>query len=129
MKENGKVIELKGDIAVVKMERKNKCEKCGLCEKIAGRDPFIEVKNKIDAKIGDEVEVEIKEDDLLKISIFIFGFPLLGFILGIISSYFCKNITLKIVVFLVFLLSFWIAGFKKGKNYAENTKPHIVSKI
>jgi len=129
MKEQGKVIELKGDIAVVKMQKKNKCEKCGLCEKIAGREPFLEVKNKIGAKIGDEVEVEIKEDDLLKISIFIFGFPLLGLILGIISSYFLKNITLKIVVFIVFLLSFWISGFKIGKNYGDKTKPHIISKI
>jgi positive regulator of sigma E activity len=129
MKEKGKVVEKKGEIAVVMMEDSDKCERCGLCKKIVPREPLIEAENKINADIGDNVFVEIDEDILFKISLFVYGFPLIGFILGIIFSYFLKILLLKILVFLFFFVFFWITGFKKVKIYGEKTKPKIISKI
>ena len=85
--------------------------------------------NVIKAVPGDIVEVEINEDDLFKISLFIYGFPLLGFVTGVISAYFLENVFLKVIIFLFFLFFFWIAGFKKGRIYGEKAKPKIVSKI
>ena len=129
MKEKGKVVKKEGKIAIVIMENKDKCERCGLCKKIIPREPLIEVENRINAEVGDDVFVEIDEDILFKISLFIYGFPLIGFILGIIFSYFLKILLLKILVFLLFFIFFWIIGFKKVKIYEEKTKPKIVSKI
>lgn len=129
MKEKGKVIKVNGEKAVVLMENTaGRCEKCGLCKKISGRGPFLEVKNSKGMKEGDKVEVEIKEDDLLNISIFIFGFPLAGFVLGIISVSFIRNILLKIIVFLLFLVFFWVIGFRKGQKYGEKRRPEIILK-
>ncbi len=129
MKEKGKVIEKKEKMAVVLMEDREKCEKCGLCKKIIPREPLIEVENKINADIGDNVLVEIDDEALFKISVFIYGFPLTGFILGIIFSYFLKIVFLRVIIFLFFFVFFFIIGFKKGKFYGEKSKPKIVSKI
>ncbi len=123
MKETGKVVEVKGDRAVVMMERSGKC---GLCSKITGRQHILEVKNKEGVKEGDTVEIEIKEENLLKVCIYIYGFPLLGFIFGTIGTFFLKNIQLKFITFLAFFLSFWIAGFKKAKDYGEKAIPRIL---
>ncbi|MCM8818792.1 MAG: SoxR reducing system RseC family protein [Candidatus Omnitrophica bacterium] len=128
MKEIGKVVEINENAAVVLMEEKEKCKTCNLCKKILPREPKIEAENIIRASVGDIVEVEIDEDALFKISVFIYGFPLLGFILGVILSYFLKIAFLKIIVFLIFLTSFWTFGFQKGKKYGLKTKPKIVSK-
>jgi len=123
MKETGKVVEVKGDRAVVMMERSGKC---GLCSKITGRQHILEVKNKEGVKEGDTVEIEIKEENLLKVCIYIYGFPLLGFIFGMIGAFFLKNIQLKFITFFAFFLSFWIAGFKKAKDYGEKAIPRIL---
>ncbi len=123
MKETGKVVEVKGDRAVVMMERSGQC---GLCSKITGRQHILEVKNKEGVKEGDTVEIEIKEENLLKVCIYIYGFPLLGFIFGTIGTFFLKNIQLKFITFLAFFLSFWIAGFKKAKDYGEKAIPRIL---
>ena len=123
MKETGKVVEVKGDRAVVMMERSGQC---GLCSKITGRQHILEVKNKEGVKEGDTVEIEIKEENLLKVCIYIYGFPLLGFIFGTIGTFFLKNIQLKFITFFAFFLSFWIAGFKKAKDYGEKAIPRIL---
>ena len=123
MKETGKVIKVKGDRAVVMMERSGKC---GLCSKITGRQHILEVKNKEGVKEGDTVEIEIKEENLLKVCIYIYGFPLLGFIFGMIGAFFFKNIQVKFITFFAFFLSFWIAGFKKAKDYGEKAIPRIL---
>lgn len=129
MKEKGKVIEVRENMAMVLMEETEKCKGCNLCKKIIPRQPIISAKNLIGANIGDIVEVEIDEDVLFKISLFIYGFPLLGFLLGVIISYLIKNFYLKFPVFFFFLIFFWIYGFKKGKNYSEKVKPKIIKKL
>ncbi|MFN4227650.1 MAG: SoxR reducing system RseC family protein [Candidatus Ratteibacteria bacterium] len=129
MKEIGKVLEVNGNSAIVLMEEKEKCKSCNLCRKILPREPKIEAENIIKAKVGDIVEIEIDENILFKISVFIYGFPLLGFILGIFLSYFLNIVFLKVMVFLIFFTLFWIFGFQKGKKYSQKAKPKIVSKI
>jgi len=129
MKETGKVIEVKGEMAVVMIERSGKCEKCGLCSKITERQPILEVKNKEGVKEGDTVEIEIKEENLLKVSIFIYGFPLLGFILGIFFSQLFKNNFLKVFSFLSLFIFFFYFGFKKGESYSKSVKPEITGKV
>jgi positive regulator of sigma E activity len=129
MKERGKILEVKENMAVVLMEEKEKCKSCGLCKKIISRQLVIEAENKIKAETGDIVEVEISEDDLFKISLFIYGFPFVGFVLGTVSAYFLKNIFLKFIIFLFFLIFFWILGFKKGEIYGKTAKPKIISKL
>jgi len=129
MREKGKVIKKKGEVAIVMVENRNKCERCALCKKIIPREPLIEAENKINAEIGDNVFIDIDDDTLFKIVVFIYGFPLIGFILGIIFSYFLKILVLKILTFFLFFIFFWIIGFKKVKIYEKKAKPKIVSKI
>lgn len=125
MIEKGKIIEIKGNYAVVLMEEKERCKGCGLCKKILHRQPILEVENNVNAKVGDSVEVLIDEDFLLKMSIYIYGLPLLGFLLGIFISYFMEGI-LKILLFLSLFISFSIYGFKKGKKISEKVRPKII---
>ncbi|MCM8772792.1 MAG: SoxR reducing system RseC family protein [Candidatus Omnitrophica bacterium] len=128
MIEKGKVIEIKGNNAFVLIEEKEKCKNCNLCKKIIPRQPIIEAENYIKANIGENVEIEINEDYLLKIFLYIYGIPLTGFILAALISYFLKT-PFKIFIFLSILIIFWILGFKKGKKLSEEIKPKIIKKI
>ncbi len=128
MEEKGKVIGVKGNIAVIEMERNEKCDKCGLCRKTLGRTPFIEVKNKINAEVGEEVIVKIDEKIFLKIISLIYGMPVLGLICGSFFSYFLTIPSLKVICILFFLLVFWYSGFKIAEKYGKDKRGEIISK-
>lgn len=127
MKEKGKVIEVKENKAIVLMEKNERCEKCGICNKLIERQPFIEAENEINAKEGDSVIVEIDEDLFLKICLFIYGMPLIGLITGVVFSSFLKDLFLKVFFFIFFLGLFWYTGIKLGEKYGKNKKPKIIS--
>ena len=59
MKEVGVVHKTKGSFAVVRFERKTACENCNMCLK-PREEMYVELrlKNKLNAKVGDIVEVE-----------------------------------------------------------------------
>ena len=61
---------MKRNIGVVLKQEKERCRNCRLCKKIVEREPTIEAENKINAKVGDKVIVEINENVFLKISFF-----------------------------------------------------------
>jgi len=126
MEGKGRIIELKGNIGIVLMEGKGGCKNCKVCKKMVEREPVIEAENIVNAKFGDKVVVKIDENILLKISFFLYGMPLIGFIAGIIFSYILNSILLKIISFFSILLFFWYTGFRIAENYGKNNKPQII---
>ena len=89
MAEKGKVIELNGEFATVSMTRKEACAKCRAC--IAGmteKEMIIEAENECYANIGDWVDVEVSPDGFISALFVVYGLPLIGFLVGLIPSYF-----------------------------------------
>jgi sigma-E factor negative regulatory protein RseC len=72
--------------AMVRLERKSLCERCGICS-VGGKDfMLMEVDNLKEARVGDKVRIETPPGKILKISFMVFMVPLLGLLLGIFSG-------------------------------------------
>jgi len=87
MKEIGKVIEVKGKVARVEMERTSACGKCRACSK--GDDTnkmYIEAHNGIGAKEGDLVGVDLETKKVLKAAMIIYFIPLVALVLGVVAG-------------------------------------------
>lgn len=91
IEETGIVTKVDGIIAKIIVQRRGVCEGCaarGVCDP-SDEGMEIEALNPVQAKIGQKVKVAIKPQTYLKGTIFVYGFPLLAFIAGIIIG---KNI-------------------------------------
>lgn len=130
MKEKGQIIEVKGKLAVVRMQksRTGACSNCGLCKTGSGSGLYLEAENSVGAREGEVVIVEISGQDILAASCLIYGIPLVGFILAVILSGLVAASWLKVIIFLVFLGGAWYAGTWQADSYASRHKPVIVAR-
>ena len=82
----GVVSKLDGDEAEVQIKRVSGCG--GNCDHCGGscESAFhgLRVKNTIDAKIGETVQIEFRESESMKASLIIYLIPLAGFLLGLL---------------------------------------------
>ncbi|MBN1883345.1 MAG: SoxR reducing system RseC family protein [Deltaproteobacteria bacterium] len=80
--ETGKVIEAKDGTALVLVERSAACQGCaaqGVCHTLGGgTDARITVNNDLNAKVGDLVELSIRESSLVSASFIVYMVPVAG---------------------------------------------------
>lgn len=95
MKEIGFVHKVKGSTATVRFERKTACENCNMCLK-PKEEMYVELKlkNTLNAKVGDKVEVTMGQRAVLTASFIVYVFPL---------------IVMSIVITCTFKLEVWIS--------------------
>lgn len=100
MAEKGQVIELKNDLAIVKMSRTEACAKCGACKKgMAENEMLIEAVNECNANIGDWVEIDLESKDFLKAMGIMYGIPLICLMFGFVLGYACfKSISYNEII-------------------------------
>lgn len=88
MTEVGEVVRIKGDMAVVRIQRSSACRHCGACGLGAGPDDMLlTLPNSLNAKPGDLVEVSLESGQLLKASAITYLIPLVALIVGVIVGY------------------------------------------
>lgn len=82
MQEEGRIIKVEGNRAKVALAPKEACQSCKLCH--AGRqgEMIIQVENPIGARVGDQVKLEIEAEEVLRSAFLLYGFPLLGLLIG-----------------------------------------------
>ena len=130
MIESGEVAEIKGDKALIYLQRGGDCKRCGICALNKEGKPTIRVSNGVGAKLGDRVEVLIPEGLISKLGFFVFIFPLIIFLLsyGILWQLTGREITGAIGGGIAFLLSFyglWLYN-KKLTQIKRETLPYIL---
>ncbi len=76
----GRVVQTDGDILMVCFSRLDACGSCGMCG--GGRDDAM-VKIKGIAQVGDMVEVDMPDAQVLKVSTIAYLMPLLALLLGL----------------------------------------------
>ena len=87
MIERGVIIESDGLRARVSLPRESECSRCGKCGLgLEGGEMILEAENRLGARPGDRVEVELPERDPLLAALLLFGLPLLGMLLGVIAG-------------------------------------------
>ncbi len=91
MERYGRVLEAKGDKALVLMKRHTACENCGRCGGILGgpdvKDSQVEVKNLVGAEQGQLVRVEIEDRTVLLMSFVVYMVPALALVIGLLLGY------------------------------------------
>lgn len=88
MKEIGVVHTIKGKMATVRFERKTACENCNMCLK-PREEMYVELrlKNVLNAKVGDKVEVTMGKRAVLTASFIVYVLPLVTMAIALICTY------------------------------------------
>ncbi len=84
----GIVIKTEGMTAIVKVEKKDACEDCGVGDSCKSTDEGINIEalNHVHAKVGQTVRISLKPYTYLKGSMLVFGMPVVLFIAGAIAG-------------------------------------------
>lgn len=139
MGEKGEVIELKNNLAIIKMIRTEACSKCGACKNgMAKNEMIIEAKNLCEADIGDWVEIDLQSQDFLKAVGIMYGIPLILLIFGFVLGYVTLSYTpyksyseiISFFVGIIFMLFSYIWIRKNESNWKkQNFSPVAVKKV
>ena len=130
--EQGLVIEVIDDVAKIRVGRHSDCTNCGACP---GSDiVIISANNKLGAKVGQRVDFEVKEVNVLIGAFTVFVLPLItafvGVLLGrLIGKYIGSNINVFQIAggIIAFLLSMIIVKlFDKAATGSEKSQPTII---
>lgn len=110
--ETGVVVQEKGNYVVVKLSRKEACDKCRACMAgIEGKDMFIEADNACNAKLGDEVGISLEQSSFLSAVFIMYTIPLVGLFIGIGLGYYIGDVLeINWVEYLSVLIGFVFLG-------------------
>ena len=91
MTEQGKVIKIEKNEAVVRVQRKSACASCGMCA-MKPKDSHIDVRveNALEAKEGDLVQIKLESGSVAKISLLVYILPLAFAVAGMLTGIFCR---------------------------------------
>lgn len=134
MEEIGTVIEIKGQKAVVAINRTSTCSSCpgGSVCNLTETEAKVEAINNVNAKVGDTVKISIKTNSYLKATICIYGIPSIMLIIGAIigkeylSKFFSTydpDIVSAFSGFVFFVFSFFIV--KALTKRFEGKRDHL----
>lgn len=128
MKQIGNVVETKGNIAIIEVDRKSACD---MCENAANcvekcKKVYATAQNLVNADVGDTVEIETETHRVLINSVIVFLFPIFLAIGSYFLSdlFFAENVS---VVITFFVLVFSMFAFSLGLN--KFSKKKVISKI
>ncbi len=80
MKETGKVVGFRNGLVEVEVRRTEQCGRCGRCGHFSLANPtlIVEARPAGTMKVGDVVELELRDRDFLTLSFLMYIMPLLG---------------------------------------------------
>lgn len=85
IREEGMVEEVIRGTARIRVGRSSACATCesrGSCHAGSERDMLVEVQNRLQAGVGDRVEISVPSGALLKLSILVYLLPIIALIIG-----------------------------------------------
>jgi sigma-E factor negative regulatory protein RseC len=89
LREQGIVEKIASQRAVVRIQPSSACAGCearGACQVHGDKKLLVDVKNDLEAKVGDTVEISMPSGSVLKVSLLVYALPILGLILGALSG-------------------------------------------
>ena len=118
---------------------------CGLCGKTQGcgnsiwgkvfsfKKRKIQIRNNINAKVGEKVKLVIEENYLLKTSLLLYGVPLFSLFAGMIASEYFLEVANDLIVFFGGVLGFSVGiillKFITAQNHTRLFSEAILAKI
>ncbi len=87
MKEQGTVIEIKGNEAIVEIAPHDKCTKCCSCGAGKPRRFTVSGENAKGLAVGDRVEVDVATSSMMRVYLLLYGLPLVVFVAAVLLLY------------------------------------------
>lgn len=134
--ESARVIRRDGNRVVLELQRGSACGHCemsqgcgtGALGRLLGKRlrPLV-IETDQDYRPGDEVELALPEASLVRASLLVYGFPLLGMLLGglLASAIGASDWLVAVAVFAGFLAGFVCAAFSTSRLEQRGMAPHI----
>jgi sigma-E factor negative regulatory protein RseC len=86
----GIVLEVKDEIAKVKISRHSECSNCGACP--GDNAMILNASDPIGTKVGQHVEIEPKETNMIKAAFVVYVLPLIAVSGGIYLGYYVSSV-------------------------------------
>ena len=108
MREMGVVTEINGKTAVVSVDKKDECSRCGLClfQEGTNKAEFF-VRSEADVSVGDTVEIERSEKGKFAGAVLAFLVPLLLIGLAVAINYLFIKSEIWILILSVIMIALW----------------------
>jgi len=141
LREIGIVSEILGDQAIVHTQSQLACSSCqqvdscgnGIIEKyFSGKVFSIQLSNHINAKVGDQVEIQVAKSSVTKASVIVYLLPLVGLIsFALMASFFFQDEkTIIFIALLGLILSLFVTKFYNSRMFnSELSLPKMVSVV
>jgi len=126
MQETGRIIEINGEMAKVEVAQREICHRCpseNFCRLATGDSRQIEAVNKIGAKPGDIVKIEIGSGRILTGAFIVYILPIVALLAGgVLTEWFGGSqnmaiitgmIALGVSFLIIWILNKWIARSRK----------------
>ena len=133
--EQGIVEKINRNTAYVKVIKSSSCKHCSEKDScsVSNRNMIIEVKNSLNAKEGDQVEVSVPEGTFVKLSLMVYIFPIAALMIGALLGSFISarlktdpSVTSVIMGALFLALSFLgLKGFEKKNKAGDKYFPRM----
>ena len=87
--EEGVIEKIVKEKAVVRIRKSSACAQCesrGACQVLSDRAVHVEVKNDLDASVGDCVQLSVPAGSLIKLSLLVYFFPVVALLVGALAG-------------------------------------------
>ena len=131
MEQSGIVVDVldNGD-ALVRFKRTSACGPCHACFRLGSDEADITIENKLQAKVGDEVEISIHGKTMMQSSMIAYGIPLIFLIVGVCLGSLISEIAALLIGISATLLSFLVLKFlDKTLRNINRFKPKMIKII
>lgn len=123
VEEHGKVLSVKGDVAIVQVDRGTGCDSCitkEFCKNLSRNDEMIiEATNQVGAKAGEHVELLFNPGEMIKAGMLFYLIPMITFIAGVILGQNIDTGLNKDLVSLILGLAFLVFTYTGIRVYGK----------
>ena len=124
MRESGKVVKILQDSKIeIEMRSTAGCNKCGLCRIGLNDKAYLTAKTDLNVSIGDTVEVEMSEKEVVLVAFLVFILPLILFFIG----YAFLGYIFAGIVLASYYLVLWL--YDRDSQKKEKFLPFVTRKI
>ncbi|WP_459838551.1 SoxR reducing system RseC family protein [Halanaerobaculum tunisiense] len=129
MKEIGEVIDCTANKAIIKIQRHSACSNCkkdcNMAESHETDELVVEVDNKVEATVGQKVELEMEGMNLVSAALLVYLFPLVS----IVAGYFLGDWIIESGIGGSLILALLAVGVIKIVGGKESFEPEIIDII
>jgi sigma-E factor negative regulatory protein RseC len=135
--EEGVIKKTSDQMAVVRIEKSSCCTSCdsrGSCEVLSDKEVLVEVRNDLQAKVGDRVVLSVTARSLLKLSLLVYLMPIVALIIGAYAGgVWARSLdmqsALPSIVGGILAMGITFYGLKKINRAAEQKRPDYLPRM